>query len=283
MRAPATEKERSVLVHDLREAYMEIFPAPGIEEKLQVLEASSYVAVTCSPTKGIDETLDLTENIVRKGFRVVPHIAAKNVRGMEHLRKIMRRLGDLQIDSLFVPGGDRSKPVGEFETAFDLLRAIDTFDHNFSQIGVAAHPEGHPDVDDETLFEELLKKQEFANYMVTQMCFDADLLGAWLLDLRSRSITMPVWVGLPGVIDRSRLIKTSFRIGVGDSLRFLRKKSNVAAQLLKSTTYRPDDLVLQLARYQANPVAKIVGYHLFCFNQVETTENWRHQSIEDLE
>ncbi|NOX67871.1 MAG: methylenetetrahydrofolate reductase [Gammaproteobacteria bacterium] len=283
MKVPTMENEHSALLRDLREAYMEIFPAPGIEEKLQVLEPNAYVAVTCSPTKGIGETLDLTENIVGRGFRVVPHIAAKNVRDMDHLGEIIRRLNEVKIDSLFVPGGDRAKPIGEFSTAFELLRAIDEFDHNFSQIGVAAHPEGHPDIDDDTLFDELLKKQKFANYMVTQMCFDAELLGAWLLDLRSRGITMPVWIGLPGVIDRSRLIRTSFRIGVGDSLRFLRKKTNVVARLLSASIYKPDDLVLELARYQADPVANIVGYHLFCFNQIETTERWRQQSIESLE
>ncbi len=283
MKVPTMENEHGALLRDLREAYMEIFPAPGIEEKLQVLEPNAYVAVTCSPTKGIDETLDLTENIVARGFRVVPHIAAKNVRDMDHLGEIIRRLNEVKIDSLFVPGGDRARPIGEFSTAFELLRAIDEFDHNFSQIGVAAHPEGHPDIDDDTLFDELLKKQKFANYMVTQMCFDAELLGAWLLDLRARGITMPVWIGLPGVIDRSRLIRTSFRIGVGDSLRFLRKKTNVVARLLSASIYKPDDLVLELARYQADPVANIVGYHLFCFNQIETTERWRQQSIESLE
>jgi len=283
MKKPAIEEERSILVHDLREAYMEIYPAPGIEEKLQVLEPNSYVAVTCSPTKGVAETLDLTERLVGNGFRVVPHIAAKNVRDMQHLREIMQRLDTLKITSLFVPGGDRPKPAGDFATSFELLRAIDEFDHNLSQIGVAAHPEGHPDVNNDTLFDELLKKQEFANYMVTQMCFDADLLGKWLQDMRSRGITMPVWLGLPGVIDRTRLIKASFRIGVGDSLRFLRKKPKVAAQLLKSNIYNPDDLVLELARYQVDPAAKIVGYHLFCFNQIDTTEDWRHQSIADLQ
>lgn len=283
MKVPTMENERGALLRDLREAYMEIFPAPGIEEKLQVLEPNAYVAVTCSPTKGIDETLDLTENIVGRGFRVVPHIAAKNVRDMDHLGEIIRRLNEVKIDSLFVPGGDRAKPIGEFATALELLRAIDEFDHNFSQIGVAAHPEGHPDINDDTLFDELLKKQKFANYMVTQMCFDAELLGSWLLDLRSRGISMPVWIGLPGVIDRSRLIRTSFRIGVGDSLRFLRKKTNVVARLLSASIYKPDDLVHELARYQADPVANIAGYHLFCFNQIETTERWRQLSIESLE
>ena len=282
MKQPASNEEREVLLHDLREAYMEIFPASGIEDALQILEPNSYVAVTCSPTKGVDETLDLTERLIGDGFRVVPHVAAKNVRDMDHLGTILRRLHDLKIESLFVPGGDRSKPEGIFTTAFQLLSAIDEIGHDIKEIGVGAHPEGHPDVDNDTLFRELEKKQSLCQYMVTQMCFSADAIGTWLLDMRSHDITLPVWIGLPGVIDRARLIKASFRIGVGDSLRFLRKKSNLAAELMKSSTYNPDQLVLDLAKYQADAACNIAGYHLFCFNQVEATEAWRHNAIEAL-
>ncbi len=283
MREPASERERAVLLHNLREAYMEVFPAPGIEKKLKRLEPNSYVAVTCSPARGVDDTLDLTERLIDAGFRVVPHIAARNVRDRDHLEQILDRLRDLRIQSLFVPGGDRPKPEGEFATAWQLLSAIDEIGHEISEIGIGAHPEGHPDVDDETLFNELKRKQALCQYMVTQMCFDADVLGAWLQDMRARGITLPVWIGLPGVIDRGRLLKSSLRIGVGDSLRFLRKKSGMAMQLMKSSTYRPDELLMNLARYQADPANIIAGFHLFCFNQVESTEVWRHESIEALQ
>lgn len=282
MRRPETDTERRVLIHDLREAYMEVFPSPDIEKELAILEPNSYVAVTCSPTKGVDDTLDMTERLIGSGFRVVPHVAARNVRDMSHLREIMRRLDSLRIESLFVPGGDRPSPEGEFTSAWQLLAAIDEVGHDFKEIGVGAHPEGHPDVDNETLFRELEKKQSLCTYMVTQMCFEADVLGSWLRDMRSRGIHLPVWIGLPGVIDRGRLIRTSLRIGVGDSLRFLRKKSHVAAQLMKSSIYNPDELVLNLAKYQADPTNKIAGYHLFCFNQVAMTEKWRHESLEAL-
>jgi len=282
MNAPQQESERNVLINDLREAYMEIFPASDVEEKLKVLEPHSYVAVTCSPTKGVAETLLLTERLLTKGFRVTPHIAAKNVRDKKHLTEIMARLKSLGIESIFVPGGDRPEPVGEFGTALELLQAISDFDHNIREIGVAAHPEGHPDVASEVLFDELQRKQQYAQYMVTQMCFEADTLGDWLMEMRKRGITLPVWIGLPGAIERSRLIKASFRIGVGDSLRFLRKKSSVAAKLMKSPLYLPNELIQGLAKYQVLPEANVAGYHLFCFNQVESTEAWRNEAIEAL-
>ena len=101
--------------------------------------------------------------------------------------------------SLFVPGGDASKPAGKYLKALDLLRDIAEFDHRFELIGVAGHPEGHPAVTDDVLLEELLLKQEFSNYVVTQMCFKADIIGNWVHKIRDAGVTLPVWVGLPSV------------------------------------------------------------------------------------
>jgi methylenetetrahydrofolate reductase (NADPH) len=280
----ALEKvEQDILIHDLREAYMEVFPSAGIEQKLEVLEPNSYVAVTCSPTKGVDETLELSERLIDKGFRVTPHVAAKCVRDRQHLGDIMARLRLLGVESLFVPGGDRPEPLGDYHTAYELLRDIHDIDHNIREIGIGAHPEGHPDVADDVLMAELEKKQPLAQYIVTQMCFDADRLGNWLIEIAGRGIDLPVWIGLPGAIERGRLLRTSMRIGVGDSLRFLRKKSNVAAELMKSSVYKPDELIHAIAAYQAMPETNVAGYHLFCFNQVESTENWRNEAIKSLQ
>ncbi len=283
MSAIDTLESHNILAASVREAYMEIFPTATIESRLDVLEPGSYVAVTCSPTKGVDETLQLSERLAKRGFKVVPHIAAKTVRDRSHLREIMARLADTPIVSIFVPGGDAAKAVGEYSAAYELLRDIADFDHRFAEIGVAAHPEGHPSVDGDELLRHLLMKQEYANYLVTQMCFDAGVLGRWLREIRAYGITMPAWFGLPGVSDRNTLLKTSLRIGVGDSLRYLKNRGGIAAQLLKSKSYRPDELLFALAPYLSDPTFGIGGHHIYCFNQVERTEQWRHDFLTELQ
>lgn len=275
-------RDCQILAHTVREAYMEIFPTDSIESRLRVLEPGSYVAVTCSPTRGVDVTLDMSERLALRGFKVVPHIAARMVRNQKHLREIIARLNGLPIISIFVPGGDADAPVGDYTTALSLLRDIAELDHKFTEIGVAAHPEGHPAVGEEELTDELLKKQAFANYLVTQMCFDAAALGRWLQMIRERGIVLPAWLGVPGVADRSALLKTSLRIGVGDSLRYLKRNPTVAAKLMLSSEYRPDDLLIELAPYVSDPAYDIRGYHVYCFNEVEKTEQWRHDFLEGL-
>ena len=277
-----SDAERQALLDTIKEAYMEIFPTPSIESKLDVLEPNSYVAVTCSPSKSVDVTLDMVERLAQRGFKVVPHIAARMVKDDAHLREILKRLDDLPIISIFVPGGDAAKPAGKFSTALELLRAIAEVDHKFTEIGVAAHPEGHPTVSNDVLIEQLLMKQEVSNYMVTQMCFDAGILAGWLRDVRERGVTLPAWIGLPGASDRNTLVKTSLRIGVGDSARFLRSNSKIATRLLMSKTYRPDKLLVELAPYIADPAYLIEGHHIYCFNLVERAEQWRHEFLEEL-
>tara|TARA_B110000438_G_scaffold177748_1_gene169852 strand:+ start:697 stop:1545 length:849 start_codon:yes stop_codon:yes gene_type:complete len=267
---------------DLENAYMEIIPVPGIEERLGALQPNMQLAVTCSPTKGVDETIELSEKLIAQGFQVIPHIAARCVSGEKHLETIVKRLDALNIESIFVPGGDRSEPIGEFNNAYDLLKALQKSGHNIKNIGIAAHPEGHPDVNEKILMEALAKKKDLADYIVTQMCFDENILGDWLVRINQQGVHLPVWVGLPGVIERGRLLRTSLRIGVGDSLRFLRKKSQVAAELMKSSIYNPDKLVRSISEYKDIDDTNLVGYHIFCFNQIEVTEQWRTEAISKL-
>jgi methylenetetrahydrofolate reductase (NADPH) len=262
---------------------MEVFPSPSVEQRLEVVEPRSYVAVTCSPTHGVDATLELTGRVVRRGFRVVPHVAAKSVRDRGHLRDIVRRLADLGVDSIFVPGGDSGRPLGPYATAAQLLQDLAALEHPFRHIGVAAHPEGHPSVDAETLLRELAAKQAVANYLVTQMCFDASVLAAWLSLIRDRGITMTAWIGLPGVFDRAALLAASLRIGVGASLRLLRNRGRLIGRLFGPKVYRPDAFLHALAPQLAEPAQGIAGFHIFCFNRVEQSEQWRRQFVAGLQ
>jgi len=267
---------------DLEKSYMEIIPVPGIEDRVSPLPTDMYLAVTCSPTKGVDETLELSEKLIGKGFKVTPHIASKCVSGEKHLEIIIKKLDELGIDSIFVPGGDRPEPMGDFSNASDLLRSLKKIGHNLKKIGMAAHPEGHPDVSNEVLMEALEEKKDLADFIVTQMCFDAKILNDWMAEIHNKGIDLPVWVGLPGVIERGRLLKTSLRIGVGDSLRFLRKKSQVATELMKSSVYNPDDLLKDITEQNDTNQSNLAGYHIYCFNQIETTETWRRSAISAL-
>ena len=124
-----------------------------------------------------------------------------------------------------------------------------------------------------------MDKQPFASYVVTQLCFDADTILGWISGIRDRGIMLPVYVGVPGAVDRKKLLQISLKVGVGDSVRFLRKQSGLVGMLLKPGGYSPDELVERLAPYAGDEHYDIAGLHLYTFNQVENTEQWRQRML----
>jgi methylenetetrahydrofolate reductase (NADH) len=275
-----SEERNGALVEALARPRFELIPMEGARERAAHLPKGAKVAITCSPTRGIESTLLLGEELSERGFQIVPHISARLVAGRAHLEEIVRRLNDLGVGEVFVIGGDARKPAGPFSGALELLSAMTDLGHDFEHIGIGGYPEGHPAIDDNTLLRALLDKQPFATYIVSQMCFDPGAILDWVADMRRRGIELPVYVGLPGVVERKRLLRVSLKIGVGDSARFLTKYTNVLTRLLKPGGYNPDGLVKELAPYVGDREYNIVGFHIYTFNQVESTEKWRQQTLE---
>lgn len=276
----------TVLASMMRRAYLEIIPTRTIVERLAHLERHSYVAITCSPANGVEPTLDMVDELRalpdERRLYLIPHVAARVVRDKGHLREILARLDEAGVESVFVPGGDAEQPAGDYDCALDLLRDIAEIGHRFDYVGVAAHPEGHPLVGDAELLHLLKEKQKVANYLVTQMCFDPELLVRWLRSIRREGVTLPAWVGLPGVADFPKLIALSMRIGVGQSIRVLKKQKGLVRRMIAARPYQPDALLSGLQPHLDDPVLDIPGFHLFSFNDVERTERWRVETLEKL-
>jgi len=267
------------LVEALAQPRFELIPMEGAIEWAAHLPEGAKVTITCAPTQGIESTLLFGAQLLERGFRVVPHIAARLVADRAHLEEIVRRLNDLKVREVFVIGGDARKPAGPFSGAFELLCAMADLGHDFERIGVGGYPEGHPIIDDETLRRALLDKRPFATYIVSQLCFDPGTILAWVADIRQRGIGLPVYVGLPGVVERKKLLQISLKIGVGDSARFLTKHTNLVTRFLKPGGYSPDELVKELAPYVGDQDYNIAGFHIYTFNQVDTTEKWRRKTL----
>jgi methylenetetrahydrofolate reductase (NADPH) len=257
----------------------EVIPVADVERLVDVLAPGSTVTVTCSQRHGVDRTLAASERLAARGYVVVPHLAARMIAGREELRRIVRRLGAARISEVFVVGGDASPPVGAFSDAGDLLEELSSLSHPFTRIGVGGYPEGHPLVPRGALFDALRRKQPYAAYVATQLCFDAGALTRWVRSLPAAGIDLPVVVGLPGVVERRKLARISLQTGVGASLRYLRKNGRQLAALARSRRYDPTALACAIAEQAAEQDLRLAGVHLFTFNQVEPTQAWLRRTI----
>ena len=55
----------------------------------------------------------------------------------------------------------------------------------------------------------------------------------WLAAERDSGLTLPVHLGIPGAVDPARLLRIGSRLGVGASLRYLRKNTGAVARMLR--------------------------------------------------
>ena len=182
----------------LRNARFELMPFDSFDDEITHLPDDATIAITTSPQLGIERTVERAEQAQSQGYETVPHIAARYVSDRDHLEEIARRLTEAGVTDIFVPGGDREEPVGEFESALDLLEALEETEYSFEEVGITGYPEGHDFLDEETLATAMDAKAPYATYIVTQLCYDPDAVVEWIETIRDRGVDLPVEVGIPG-------------------------------------------------------------------------------------
>jgi len=275
---PTRDAIRRVLANPI----FELIPLKNVIADASHLPQGATVSVTASPAKGMEATMDLCEELSEMGFDVVPHLSARLTEDRQELETILERSRSLQMTRAFVVGGDAADP-GEFLDGYSLLSAMQEIGHPFSEIGIPSYPEGHAEIPDDALDQALLDKQPFADSMTTQMCFSGEAIEGWAKRQRAAGVTLPLILGMPGVADRMRLLKISARIGVGDSLRFLRKNTGAAAKFVMPGGYNPAELLEEVGSTLDDPEMDVTGVHVYTFNSCEATEEWRLGYLEELE
>jgi len=273
---------RQQLARALSEPTFELLPLKSVEEQIPFIPPGAWVAITASPAKGLEATVELALKMEAAGHRAIPHLSARMVRDQAHLTTLMSRLVDGGVSRAFVVGGDTTEP-GEYPDGLSLLRAIADLGIELSEVGVPCYPEGHPFISDDALLESLAAKVPFATFVTTQLCFDAAAISSWIAARRAEGFALPIQIGVAGPVDAPRLLAISARLGVRDTSRFVVKNLRFVTRLLRTAGhYRPDSLLDQLAPLYADPVADVRWVHLYTFNQVESTEAWRQRYLSGL-
>jgi methylenetetrahydrofolate reductase (NADPH) len=266
----------------IAEARYEVIPLKSMHDQIPHLPTGCSVSVTCSPTKGIEPTLEISAELQAAGHHAVPHIAARLVEGREHVEKIAARINEHGITEIFVVGGDPD-PVGPYADGLSLMKDLLPLCPTVRIVGVPSYPDHHTVIPDAALDEALLAKQALIKelglegFTSTQMCFNVKTIEQWLRRQRERGLTLPVHLGVPGAVDRTRLLSLGTRLGIGSSLRYLRKNSGAIMRMFSPSSYDPDKLITPLSKH-ADELG-IDGLHLFTFNSIDSTVAWQQKAL----
>lgn len=266
----------------IENARYEVIPLKSLRDQIPHLPPGCSVSVTVSPTKGIEPTLELSAELNGSGHHAVPHIAARLVEGHAHVEKIAARLNEHGITEIFVVGGDPD-PVGPYIDGLSLMRDLLPMCQTVRTVGYPAYPDHHSVIPDAALDEALLAKQAllaelgFDAFVSTQMCFNAKTIEQWLVRQRARGLQLPVHLGVPGAVERTRLLSLGTRLGIGSSLRYLRKNSGAILRMFSPASYDPNKLISPISRHADE--LNITALHVFTFNSIESTAAWQRKSL----
>lgn len=269
----------------VEEMVFEVIPLKSADAAIAALPPNSKVSVTASPVKGLDATMDLADRIRDAGHRPVPHLSARLTEGPAHVARLATWLRTEGYESIFVVAGDAEEQAGPYAGAHEFLTELFGHDPGLKHVGITSYPDGHPFIPTEICDEQLLLKQALLaeagvrGWASSQMCFDTDKTTAWLRRERERGFTLPLHLGIPGVIDRAKLMTMGVRLGVGASLRYLQKNRAAVTRLMTPGHYDPDDILMPMVE-DLEPLG-VEGLHVFTFNQVEPTESWRQQVLSE--
>jgi len=276
------ERAQIQRIRDLVDDFsIELVPtsAPDVGNLKSDLAPGSRVYLVAIPDRPFSYIVETATELRRAGLQPVPHIAARSIADRDRLADYLWRLTSAGgVDQVLVIGGTRAKPVGDYQCSQDILDSGLLQEYGVRRVGLAGHPEGHPDVDDAALMTALRQKIETCRrigidpYLVSQFSFDPHAVVTWEAEIRRAIGPIPIHVGVPGPASLTSLVGYARKCRIGDSVRFLTKGASTA---LKLVTWTPDDFLTALASYRsANPGSLVTKMHFFSFGGAARTARW---------
>jgi methylenetetrahydrofolate reductase (NADPH) len=248
-----------------------------LDELGSVLPPSAPIYLSAPPGHAPSRLLQAAKQVRQAGFEPVPHVAARNYRDRDTLSDFIAGLcGEAGTRRVLVIAGDVDRPAGPFIGANDVIESDLLQRHGIRDVGISGYPDGHPKLSEGILDRAMRAKLVSAGerglklHIVSQFCFDADRIVAWLRSLRASGIRVPVQVGIAGPASIKGLARYALRCGVRTSFKAM--FTGKATQLLGDVA--PDDIIERLGTTNDASVLEDVSVHLYSFGGLLRTARW---------
>jgi methylenetetrahydrofolate reductase (NADPH) len=242
------------------------------------LPPGTPVSLTFLPGETPEARIAAAIAIRQLGFEPMPHFSARRLESRAEFETYLEAVVErARVRRCFVIAGDRDTPAGPFADSAALIATGRFEKAGIKAIGMAGHPDGHPNMSAGQCWSVLEKKaadierRGMAPLIVTQFGFDAGSLLGWLRELRRRGLGIPVRVGVPGPAGIKTLLRFAARCGVAASASVMAKYGLSITQLMG--TSGPDRMVDALAEQISSEHGR-VRLHFYPFGGLERTVDW---------
>jgi methylenetetrahydrofolate reductase (NADPH) len=268
----------------LRGYSIEVSPgdSKALEGAQKRLSPGTEAFLTWIPGRNPMDMVEAAAKLRRAGLLPVPHVGARHLESSTQLDQLAARLvSEAGVDRILLIGGDRAQPAGPYDSSLAVMESGVFQKRGITRMAIAGFPEGNPNIPETALDEALWSKVEFAARaglqisIVTQFCFAAHPIVAWLRRIREQGIDSPVRVGLAGPASLLTLARYAVRCGIGNSIHVLSEHPSFARLL---TEKGPEPIIREIAAYAGERNGKlplgIAGLHFYVFGGFNKTVDW---------
>ena len=255
---------------------------PKVRHKINSipLEKKNNVYITYLPDASENDILETIEFVSKNNLTPITHLPARTMKNLDHVSQFLSQVRERTDSKKILVIGGGGNQLGQITSSLEILNSGLLEENNFNEIGIAGHPEGSPDISQETIDNflndkfELTKTKGLNLELVTQFFFNAAPFINWCEELTKKKITIPVRVGFPGPASFKTLLNFGLMSGVGNSINFLKKNSSKVSDLLTKTSN--DEMLISLAEF-ANKNSPLKSFHCFPFGGFEKTCLWLNE------
>ena len=263
---------------------------PKVYEKIgnlkNLLMPNAWVYITYLPNENPSNIIRTAKKIKDEGFNPIPHLPARTIKNFNELESYIGNLSEIAgVNKILIIGGTGAQK-GNISSSIEILNTglLDKFKYN--QIGLAGHPEGNPDINDNDLDKAIIDKNNFSKktdaklYLVTQFFFEAQSFIKWEKHLKTLENKLEIHAGIPGPANIKTLITFAKSCGIGNSIKFLTKQALNISKI--ASTNAPDKLINDLANYKKlNSDSKLIKVHFYPFGGMKRTSSWVNALIKN--
>jgi len=250
----------------------------GLRASASMLPPGTPVAVTFLPGETLEARLTAAKAVRDLGFEPMPHFSARRIRSEDEFRTMLESMvREAGVKRCFAIAGDPAQAEGPYEDTTALINTGFFEANGIVAIGLAGHPDGHPNMTEQECFAILKSKCDnvvargMKPLVVTQFGFDPDAFMAWLKAIRAAGIDAPVRIGVPGPTSIKTLLKFAARCGVAASASVMAKYGVSITKLLG--TAGPDKMVDAFKAGFGSEHGR-VRLHFYPFGGLRKTVEW---------
>lgn len=280
--------QKEINIKELIKGYT-IETTPAVYEKYgnlkYFLPNTKNIYITYLPNEKPQRIVNIAKKINNEGLTPIPHLPARTIKDYKTLEKYIADLSEIAgCKKILIIGGEKSQ-IGDFNSSLQILETDLLSKFKYEEVGLAGHPEGHPDISKNDLDDAIIKKNQFAKnvdfkmYLATQFFFEASVFELWEKHIHKLGNKLDIHAGIPGPANIKTLISYARSCGIGNSIRFLSKQALNITKI--AVTRTPDKLIADLSEYKfKTKTSNLTKLHLFPFGGIKKTSQWMDTIID---